>query len=131
MSLDFFFFLREGAKRAGKELKTPTFQAHFSPSGDPCSPFGPRFGLPRSHPGWKLPISKAACGGTKHVVGFQSLHSSSTIFSQQFIPTKWTQEPPQTQQNTFNLQRWEKKLFNINPIIGKKNVQVRCPCIRR
>lgn len=113
-------------KRIVNESKTPMFQAHSSPSRDPCPPLGARVGLPRSQPGWKLPISTAATTSVPNL----SIHQARFSLSDSFRPNG-LRSPRRHNKIHSTSTLGKKKLFNINPIIGKKNVQVRCPCLRR
>lgn len=60
-----YFLIRKGVKRVVNEMKPPMYRGPPSLRGSPAPRRSPFLGSPRSHPGWKLPISKAACGGNK------------------------------------------------------------------
>lgn len=132
MSLDFFFFFFTwGSETCRKRIENTDVSGPFQPFGRPLFPFRTpvrapplppwvetahfQSGLRRNQTRRRFPISPFI----KHDF-LSAIHSDQMDSGAPADTTKYIQPP-----------RWEKKLFNINPIIGKKNVQVRCPCIRR
>lgn len=122
----FFFFLREGAKRAVHELKTPMFQAYFSPSRDPCSPSDP---APTRGGNCPFPKRPAAEPNTSSVSNL-SIHQARFSLSDSFRPNGL--RSPRRHNKMHSTSTLGKKSCLIStPLLEKKNVQVRCPCIRR